>query len=74
MEVGKTVALTATVAPSNATDKTVSYKSSADATATVDAKGVVTGVAAGEATITVTTKDGNKKDTSVLTVTEAAGE
>lgn len=52
----------------------MSYTSSADATATVDAKGVVTGVAAGEATITVTTKDGNKKDTSVVTVTEPAGE
>lgn len=52
----------------------MSYTSSADATATVDDKGVVTGVAAGEATITVTTKDGNKKDTSVVTVTEPAGE
>ena len=70
---GQTVALTAAVAPSNATDKTVTYSSSAEATATVDGNGVVTGIAAGEATITVTTKDGNQTDTCAVTVTAAAG-
>ena len=70
---GQTVALTATVTPSNATDKTVTYSSSAEATATVDGNGVVTGIAAGEATITVTTNDGNKTDTCAVTVTAAAG-
>ena len=70
---GQTVALTAAVAPSNATDKTVTYSSSAEATATVDGNGVVTGIAAGEATITVTTNDGNQTDTCVVIVTAAAG-
>ena len=70
---GQTVALTAAVAPSNATDKTVAYSSSAEATATVDGNGVVTGIVAGEATITVTTNDGNQIDTCAVTVT-AAGE
>lgn len=69
--VGATQQLTPTIAPSNATDKTVSYKSSSDAIATVSASGLVTGKSAGEATITVTTKDGSKTDTSVITVAAA---
>lgn len=52
----------------------MTYTSSEDTTATVDDDGVVTGVAAGEATITVTTNDGAKTDTSVVTVTAPAGE
>lgn len=77
MEVGNTVALTATVAPSNATDKTVTFKSADDTLATVDNKGVVTGVKATEpdtpVVITVTTNDGNKTDTCAVTVTNPAG-
>lgn len=69
--VGATQQLTPTVAPANATDKTVTYKSSAEAIATVNASGLVTAVAEGEATITVTTKSGAKTDTSVITVTAA---
>lgn len=69
MVVGQTVTLTATVAPTNADDKTVTFTSSEDTIARVDESGVVTGVTAGSATITVTTKDGNKTDTSVVTVT-----
>ena len=60
--------LTATVAPADATNKTVTWSSSDDTIATV-ADGVVTGVAAGTATITVTTQDGGFTDTAEITVT-----
>jgi endo-1,4-beta-D-glucanase Y len=65
---GATQQLTATVSPSNATNKNVSWSSSNTAVATVNSSGVVTGVAAGNATITVTTQDGNKTATSAITV------
>lgn len=67
---GATKALTATVAPSNATNKNVTWKTSAPAVATVDAKGNVKGVKKGTATITVTTADGNKTATCTVTVSE----
>ncbi|OJG42715.1 hypothetical protein RV04_GL000774 [Enterococcus hermanniensis] len=56
--VGANETLTATVAPTNATDKTVTYKSSDATIAGVDSKGKVTGVKAGTADITVTTANG----------------
>jgi len=67
--VGATQQLTASVAPSNATNKTVSYSSSNSAVATVNSAGLVTALTAGSATITVTTKEGAKIDTTVITVT-----
>ncbi len=74
---GKTATLTATVNPTNATNKDVSWKSSNTAAATV-ADGVVTAKAAGSATITVTTVDGSKTATCKVTVTakttEAGGD
>ncbi|HEX8531772.1 MAG TPA: Ig-like domain-containing protein, partial [Cytophagales bacterium] len=70
--VGATQQLTATVSPSNATNKTVSWSSSNTAVATVSSTGLVTGVAAGTATITVTTQDGAKTATSAITVTAAS--
>ena len=69
MKVGDTVALTATVAPAEATDKTVTWESSAPAVATVSG-GTVTAVAAGDATITVKTTDGEKTATCAVTVVE----
>ena len=51
------VTLVATVAPENATDKSVTWKSSNDEVVTVE-NGVLTAVAAGDATIKVTTTDG----------------
>ncbi len=68
LAVGETVTLKETVAPADATDKTVSWSSSDEKVATV-AEGVVTAVAAGSATITVTTTDGSKTATCVVTVT-----
>jgi uncharacterized protein YjdB len=67
--VGGTEALAATVAPSNATNKIVSWSSSASSVATVSSSGVVTAVGAGNATITVTTVDGSKTATCSVTVT-----
>lgn len=65
---GQTVQLTATVAPTDASNKNVSFASSDTKVATVDAKtGKVTAVANGIANITVTTEDGSK--TAVCTVT-----
>lgn len=65
---GDSSTLTATVAPDNATNKTVTWTSSNPAVATVDANGKVTAVAAGTATITATTEDGGKTATCAVTV------
>lgn len=67
--VGRNTTLTATIAPADATDKTISWSSNNESVATVD-DGVVTGVAAGTATITATTKDGNYTASCVVTVEE----
>lgn len=53
--------LTATVQPSTATNKKVSWSSSDPSVATVDAGGVVRGLKPGVATITVTTEMGGKQ-------------
>ena len=65
LTVGETKKLTATVLPSNATNKTVTWTSSNEEVATV-ANGVVTAVAEGEAIITATA--GNKTATCKVTV------
>lgn len=65
------VKLVATVDPDDATDKSVSWMSSADAVATVADDGTVHAVAAGEAIITVTTTDGGKTATCTVTVSAA---
>ncbi len=68
INVGETKTLTATVAPDNATDKTVSWRSENETVATV-ADGVVTAVAAGTAVITATANDGSGvKATCTVTV------
>ena len=71
INVGETKTLTATVAPDNATDKTVSWRSENETVATV-ADGVVTAVAAGTAVITATANDGSGvKATCTVTVLPA---
>lgn len=66
--------LTATIAPANATDKAVTWKSDNTSVATVSESGLVKGVAQGTATITVTTHDGNKTATANITVTNETEE
>lgn len=61
--------LTATVAPSDAANKAVTWSTSDASKASVNSSGLVTGVAAGSATITATTADGGKTSTCAVTVT-----
>lgn len=68
---GETAQLNATVLPETATNRNVTWSSNAPGVATVDSSGKVTAVAPGTATITVTTADGGKTATCVVTVTAA---
>ena len=56
----ETFTLIATISPSNATNKNITYKSSDETIVKVSESGVVTGIKVGKARITVTTEDGNK--------------
>ncbi|WP_336709787.1 MULTISPECIES: phage tail tube protein [unclassified Cedecea] len=67
--VGATRQLASTIAPADATNKAVTWSSSDATKATVSNTGLVTGVAAGNVTITATTADGAKTDTAAITVT-----
>ncbi len=68
LTVGGTDTLTASVLPADATDKSVTWSSSAPGVATVSQTGLVTGVSAGTATITATTADGSLKASCAVTV------
>lgn len=68
VETGKTTQLKASVAPANATNKTVTWKSGNNATATVGQNGKVTGVKAGTVNVVVTTKGSSKTATCAVTV------
>ena len=67
--VGQTETLVATVEPSEASDKRVTWESDNEEIATVDADGKVTAVAVGETSIIVTTVSGNKIASCTVTVT-----
>ncbi len=71
IKVNKTENLVATIAPSNATVTDKTWTTSDDKVATVIG-GTVTAKGAGTATITVTTKDGSKTATCVVTVPSTA--
>lgn len=72
LQVGSLVGtLTATVAPSDATNTNVTWSSGNEKVATVS-NGVVTPVSAGTATITVTTEDGGYTTTCAVTVSSAS--
>ena len=73
LDVGASDTLTATITPDNATDKSVTWESSASGVATVDTSGKVTAVSVGTATITATAADGSgEKATCSVTVNAAA--
>jgi endo-1,4-beta-D-glucanase Y len=69
LNTGQTRQLIPTILPTNATNKNVTYTSSNAGIASVNAAGLVSAVAAGSATITVRTVDGNKTATTNITVT-----
>lgn len=71
IKVGETTKLTATVVPDNATNKTVTYKSSNEAIATVAPDGTVKALKEGTANITATTADGGFTASCAVTVANA---
>lgn len=74
LTVDQTQQLTATIAPSNATNKNVTWESDATSVASVSSSGLVTAKAEGTATITVkSAADNTKKATATITVTASGG-
>ena len=73
LKVGESGTLKATVSPTNATNKGLTWTTSMSSVATVTSDGVVTAKAAGTATITVKTDDGGKTATCNVTVTYDPG-
>ena len=71
LSVGDEIYLIPTIKPDNATDMTVTWTSSDETVATVDANGKVTAVGAGTATITATTS-GGQTATCEVTVSAVA--
>ena len=71
MTAGEKTRLTATVEPSNATNRAITWMCSPESVAKVDADGNVTALQSGTATVTVTTKDGGKTASCVVTVRPA---
>ncbi|MFP1749185.1 Ig-like domain-containing protein [Lonsdalea quercina] len=68
---GSTTQLAATVAPTDASNASVTWSTSNASAATVNSTGLVSGVAEGSAIITATTVDGGFTSTSTITVTAA---
>jgi len=66
---GETTIVAATLTPSNATDASVTWSSSNSSVATIDDDGLITAIAEGTATITVSTNDGGFTATTEITVT-----
>ena len=72
VKMGKTITLTPTIVPSNASNKNVTWNiTSGSDYASVNEEGVVTSLAAGEAVIQVTTEDGGYTALCTVTVAEA---
>ena len=69
LEVGEQITLRATVYPTTALDRSVSWSSSDESVASVE-NGTIKAVGAGQATITVTTTDGGYTASCLVTVSE----
>ncbi|WP_068473310.1 Ig-like domain-containing protein [Saccharicrinis aurantiacus] len=67
IEESKSIKLTASLIPSNASDKRVTWESSVPTVATISS-GTITAILEGETIITVTTNDGSFIDSCVVTV------
>lgn len=72
LTVGNTHTIKATVFPEDATDKAVTWESSDESIATVDAEGNVTAKGTGNVTIMAVNSDGDVSSTYELTVNKAA--
>lgn len=72
LEAGETGALSETIDPSNASDKSVTWSTSDESVATVNTSGIVSAVSPGSASITVTTNDGNLSAVCAVTVNPIA--
>ncbi len=70
LEIGDVYTFVATLNPSNATNKNVTWTSSDESIIKISDNGILTTVAEGTATITVTTEDGGYTATATITVTE----
>ena len=72
LSVGGTETLVATVLPSDAANKNVGWSSNNPNVATVSSNGLVSGISAGQAIVTVTTEDAGRTDSCMVTVTNVA--
>ena len=70
MVVGEKLSLTATIAPDNATDKSVTWSSTNEAVAVVSESGQVTAVGSGTCQIKATANDGSELTASCLVTVE----
>ncbi len=70
LEIGDTRQLNVEIDPGDADNKNVDFTSDDESIASIDNEGIVTAIAEGETIITVTTEDGNHKDTATVNVTD----
>ena len=68
MLIGETVQLTATILPSNASDKSVTWTSSKQSVAAISNNGLITAIAEGQSTITASA--GGKSASCLVTVSK----
>ena len=71
LTVGETEVLSASVLPSSATNRSLSWSSNDTTIATVDSTGLVTALDTGSVTITVTTLEGGYTSESLFTITDS---
>lgn len=72
LQVGESIQLTASVSPSDASNKNITWSSSDQTVASVSNEGLVTAVKEGSASVSVTTEDGGYQASCLITVLEPA--